>query len=150
MSRCWRLGHGYGELNFDNVQCVPDRHLLVLLDAGETANTRPTHGLQLCWPSASRDLGYFLYEAAVSLRHVDGFRRRQAFLSEVLRAALPFSGDAGAQSLFLAEIRRCARAHAQTIEGGASPHGIWRILVRLMAHREIERICGPPLSGVRR
>jgi hypothetical protein len=150
MSRCWRLGHGYGELNFDNVLCVPDRHVLVLLDAGETANTRSTHGPQLCWPSASRDLGYFLYEAAVSFRHADGFRRRQAFLAEVLRAALPFSGDAGAQSLFLAEIRRCACIHTQAIVGGASLHGIWRILVRLMAYREIERICGQLPGGVRR
>ncbi|MCA1685042.1 MAG: hypothetical protein LC745_03480 [Planctomycetia bacterium] len=133
----------YGDIDFNNILCDPASRTLSFVDPGMPDREYLCEGVTRDWYPASRDLAYMLFDVAVSVKAFLGHRaarRRQKELVETM--VLAFAGTTGAgpeRDRLLAEIRACARTHLGRVRASWSPAGAWRLLLKPVASRNLDR-----------
>jgi len=145
MERCWSIdAQMHGDFNFDNILCDLDSRSLSFVDPGVRENAFLCDGATRQWYPASRDLAHMLYETAVGVKRTIGnpsFRQRQRCLAEsVVRAFTKRVAPADHKNRLLDEIHACTQIHLECLQPSWTPRGLWRILVRQLATRRIDKL----------
>lgn len=137
LQRFWSLGQVHGDLNFDNVLCDITARCLSFIDPERPRNSHFCDSVATHRHPATRDLGYLLYETAVTVRydiaHPRARRRRQMFTIDVLRAFIERVGPLEEALSLLDEIGNCARQYLATLSFSLTLRGLWHLLVRRIA-----------------
>jgi hypothetical protein len=134
----------YGDVNLDNILCEMATRSFSFVDPGMPEKAYLCEGVDKTWYPASRDLAYMLFDIAASVRSSIGHpvaRQRQMDLIErLLLAFVERIDSAHEKACLLDELQACTRIHLRRIKANWSPAGIWRLLIRRIASRSIDKI----------
>jgi O-antigen/teichoic acid export membrane protein len=132
----------YGELCFDNILYDAAVKSLSFIDPGGP-DVSLHCDVTRRWYPASHDLAYLLYDTAANVRGTLGNPRarlrKQIFTENLLRAFVETIGPPKEKQLLLDEIDLCAQAHVRQIGRSLSPRGLWRVVLRQVASRRIDK-----------
>jgi O-antigen/teichoic acid export membrane protein len=142
----WRLGHVYGALSFANILCDVEARRLSFIDPGLETSSFLCEGVGKHWYPASRDLAYLIYQTCVRVRsgvaNPHSRARQERFTYAVLRAFLESFAPPEEKQSFLQEAQACIQVHLQALGTVWSLRGPWRVLLRWLASRRINRLLG--------
>jgi serine/threonine protein kinase len=154
MQTFWSMGQLHGDVSLDNILCDVVNKDLSFIDLG--GPVRSFHRSDYItrrwrrWYPASHDLAYMLFDTVVRGQRTfgqPGFDRlQQMFTENVLRAFVGTMHLCEEKKRLLDEIRACSKAHLKNLDLSLSPRGMWHVLLRYRASRDIDRL----LARVRR
>lgn len=129
----------YGDLHFENILCDFEARAISFIDPGPPKEPWYEDGAAWNSCSASRDLGYLLWDviSSFSLRTPRGIRREKELAGRIVLSFLEASKSGGTKRQLLHEIRSCVGNHLAL---GWSPRDVACRLLRWYASRITTRL----------
>jgi O-antigen/teichoic acid export membrane protein len=144
LEELWSRGLQHGDLNLENMLADSNEKTISLIDPSEPAKFCEAGNGEDPWFHASCDLGHLLYEEATNLRRFIGRRglrqRRMEFVNDILCTKLNSVTGLSAKISFVAQVGNLGHAHFVMLQGSWSPRGLWRMLLKTIAARRIDRL----------
>ncbi len=140
----WSQNVLYGDLNLKNVLIDGSQSVLSFIDPGMPERFFRCEQVGADWYPASRDLAYLAFSVAVGIKSTlmsPGVRKRQlAFITAILNKFLETIEYSSDRQAFIAELCGCARTHVEHLATSLSPSGLWRIAVKRLTQRCLDRL----------
>lgn len=139
----WSQGFMYGDLNLKNILYDATQRNLSFIDPGLPAEYYSCAEVAQQWYPMSRDIAYLLFSVAVSvkstLRNLAARKRQQRFVALLMGRYFESIQTRQQRLSLLDEVRSCIETHLRELDCSWSPSGIWRQLVKRIAHSSLNR-----------
>jgi hypothetical protein len=153
LERLWAQGIQHGDLNLENILCDVPGKAISFIDPSEPTAFGDTERMEDPLYCASCDLGHLLYEEATNVRPFIGRpglrKHRWMFIETILCAQLETIDCLAAKLSLVAHIRSFGRANLAMMRFSWSPQGLWRICVKTIAARQIDRMANHLIRELR-
>jgi O-antigen/teichoic acid export membrane protein len=144
LEELWSRRLQHGDLNLENMLMDASKKTISLIDPSEPASFCEAGNSDDPWYHASCDLGHLLFEEATKLRRFIGRRglrkHRMALINAILCAKLNSVAGLSAKVSFVTQVRNFGHAHFVMLQASWSPRGLWRMLLKTIAARRIDRL----------